>query len=75
MNSESIVAPVEADVARLYEQASPEIRQKVQAFVTVLMRETATADPRLLSELMDIISERAQARGLTPEILDDILRD
>ena len=37
-------------------------------------------DPELerapsLSRLMDIIGERAQKRGLTPELLDDILHD
>lgn len=70
-----ITIPMDADLAEVYKTASSEDQQKIQLLLGVWLREIATADSRSLSSLMDSISDRAQARGLTPDILDQLLND
>jgi hypothetical protein len=75
MDREAITIPMDAELAEVYKTASTEDQQKIQALVSIWLREIATSDSHALSELMDTISDRAQARGLTPEILDELLED
>jgi hypothetical protein len=72
METKTIALSVNENTARLYEAASPETRRKVQTLFEVLMGEMASTDAVPLNELMDAISDRAQARGLTPEILEEL---
>ena len=71
MESKTIALWVNADLALLYEQASPEMQRKVQILFNMLLREMMATDANPLTELMDMISDRAHERGLTPEILDE----
>jgi len=48
---------------------------KMKAVVTIFLQKQADVDVALLQELMDEISDRARARGLTPEILESILHE
>jgi hypothetical protein len=60
--------------ARVFKNASPEERRTLEALVSLQLLEAST--PRQsLRELMDIISQRAQERGLTEEILQEILKE
>jgi len=47
----------------------------MKAVVTIFLQKQADVDVALLQELMDEISDRARARGLTPEILESILHE
>jgi len=75
MELKTITLPVDADLARLYEQASPETRLKLRTLFEVLAGVMISPESMPLNKLMDEISDRARERGLTPEILDDILND
>lgn len=71
----SVTLPIEDDIAQAFTNAAPEDQRKFQTLVEILMREFVTADQDTLSDLMDSISDKAQARGLTEEILAALLND
>ena len=75
MELKTIPLPVERDLALLYEQTSPEMQLKVRTLFEALVSLMISPEALPLAEIMDTISDRAQERGLTPEILDDILND
>lgn len=74
METKTISIRVNADVARLFEAASEEQQRKLEALLSLKLSD-ATRSKRPLETVMDEISQNAQARGLTPEILDSILND
>lgn len=67
--------PMDAELAQRYNE-SPEVQQKLQFLMRVWLTELSDPDPvaRLMA-VMDRIGAEAEARGLTDEILDEILRD
>lgn len=70
----TIEIALESDAAELYANSSPDERRKFGVLISLLMRELNT-DQLSLAQLMDDISARAQERGLTPEILEQLLDD
>ena len=72
METESITIRVNAEAARLFNSVSPEERRKLEALLSLRLVEATRANDSL-EEVMNEISRNAQARGLTPEILDSIL--
>jgi hypothetical protein len=71
----TITIPIDAELARIYNTASIEDQKRLQAFLVVLLRAIAGSVQLDLNTLMDTISDRAQARGLTPDILESLLCD
>ena len=74
METKTITIRVNAEVARMFEAASEEHRRKLEALLSLKLSD-ATRRKRSLEEVMTEISRNAQARGLTPEILDSILNE
>lgn len=74
METKTIIIRVNAEVARIFEAASEEERRKLEAFLSLKLSD-ATRSKNSLEEVMSEISRNAQARGLTPEILDSILNE
>ena len=70
-----ITIEVDEEVARLYAEASAQDRLKLQMFLSLQLQDFITNPPRPLREVMDEMAAQAAARGLTPEILESILRD
>lgn len=67
--------PIDAELAQRYND-SPVIQQKLQYLVEAWLTELSDPDPvATLMAVMDRMSATAKARGLTPEILDELLRD
>jgi hypothetical protein len=75
MGTTTISIPVEKELARIYNAASTQDREKIQTLLALWLREIAAPGPTSLGDLMDSISDRAQSRGLTPEILESLLDD
>ncbi len=75
MTDTMIAIPVDAATARVYLTASPTDQQKMQILLRLRLRELADLPRQALPEIMDEIGAKAEARGLTPEILEDLLRD
>ena len=65
---------LDAEAARIYQQASKEEKQKMQILLSLWLREFGKPSKSLRS-LMNEISDKAQSRGLTPEILEALLND
>ena len=66
---------VDADSARAFSAASAEERRRLQLLLNLRLRELTTRPARPLNEIMDDIGRKAAAAGLTPEVLDLLLRD
>lgn len=69
----SITIQVDEEIKTAFEQANPEIQQKLSYIVQLFLR--GNLQNKSLTEVMAEISEKAQQRGLTPEILQEILAD
>ena len=75
MAESMITIPIDADTARAYQAASPDDQKKMQVLLRLRLRELATTPAVSLRDLMDEIGAEAEARGLTPEILETLLHD
>jgi len=73
MNS-SITIPLDPQTARAYDSAGPEEKRKIQALLSLWLRELAAGEYPALQEVLDTAGRKAQARGLTPEMLDTLLK-
>lgn len=71
--TQTITIPVDSDIQRAFEQASEEERQELQVLVSLFFKEGWAKKTGV--EVMQEIGTRAQERGLTPEILDEVLQD
>jgi Flp pilus assembly CpaE family ATPase len=75
MTDTTVSIPVDATTAQAYNEASTEDRRKIQLLLHLRMRELLSSSSSSLSQLMDEIGAQAEARGLTPEILENLLSD
>ncbi|MCI0359442.1 MAG: hypothetical protein L0211_13275 [Planctomycetaceae bacterium] len=75
MTTATISIAVDADSARALSQAPPEERRKLELLLSLRLRELVTGPVRPLREIMDQTGAEAEARGLTSEILESLLRD
>ena len=70
--NERITVSVDPDVANAYRLASDNDRRKLDLLVNLRLRD-ATRSQTSLKNVMREISQNAQQRGLTPEILQSML--
>ena len=71
----TITIPLDAQTAQAYRSASPEEKKKMEALVGVWLRALAAGQYPSLKKVLDEIGRKAETRGLTPEILDSLLKD
>jgi len=64
---------VDADLARVYQSAPAADQSKLSLLLNLWLRELLTRSTPLTT-LMDELSDKAQARGLTAEKLEEMLR-
>lgn len=72
--TETITIRVDARAVQAFKSAPEAQRQKLEQLLSLRLLEASQANEPLES-LMRRISQNAQQRGLTPEILQDILND
>lgn len=75
MATATISLEVDSDSARAFTSASAEDRHKLQLLLGLRLRELTARPVRSLKEIMDDIGREAEARGLTQELLESLLRD
>jgi hypothetical protein len=73
--SEEITIKVSPNVAQAYQKATDRQKSSLSTLVSIFLREDVNEEVDFLGKLMDEISDRAVARGLTPEILETILNE
>lgn len=73
MVTETITLEIDSEAAQAFKSVSAEERGKLQVLFGIWLKEYARADSVSLKEIMTGISEKAQGRGLTPEILESIV--
>jgi hypothetical protein len=71
----SISLQVDPDTARAFSAVTPEERRKLELLLNLRLRELIDQPARPLSEVMDEIGRQAEAKGMTPELLESLLRD
>ena len=69
----TISIPVDPEVQAVFAQSSDRERQELGRLVSWYLKEGWTN--KTLIQVMEEISDRAEQRGLTQEILDDLLSD
>jgi hypothetical protein len=74
MAKPTITIPLDPETARAYDSAAPEEKRKMEALLSLWLRELAAGDYPSLQQVLDEVGRKAKARGLTPEILDSILK-
>jgi hypothetical protein len=72
--TEELTIQVDADAARAYRAASEQERRKLDLLMSLRLQDALTPGVSLQDFMRDI-GRRAQARGLTPEILESTLNE
>lgn len=72
MATTAIILQVDVDTAQAYRAAPAEDRSKLNLLLNLWLRGLTTQSTSL-SLLMDNLSDKAEARGLTPETLEEML--
>ncbi|AFZ02484.1 hypothetical protein [Calothrix sp. PCC 6303] len=79
ISQEQITIEVSSEVAQAYRNATEQERKELQLKIaTIIQSEFQTNRQSNIANLrntMDIASREAQSKGLTPEILESVLRD
>jgi hypothetical protein len=70
----TITIPLDPQTAWAYDSAKPEEKQKIQALLSLWLREPAAGEYTSLEEVLDQVGRKARAKGLTPEILNSLLK-
>ena len=74
MATTRITIPLDSATAKAYRSARPADKKKMQALVRLCLRDLTDAKPIALKDLLDEVSEKAAQRGLTPKILEALLK-
>ena len=74
MANTTITIPLDPQTARAYSSAAPEQKRKIQALLSLWLRELTAGEPPSLQHVLDDAGRKAQERGLTPEMLDSLLK-
>ena len=70
----TITIALDPQTARAYDSAAPEDKRKIQALLSLWIRELAAGENISLQQILNDAGNKAKARGLTPEILDSLLK-
>ncbi|MFM5977749.1 MAG: hypothetical protein ACKO99_16065 [Dolichospermum sp.] len=69
----NITIQVDPEIAKAYREAEPQKQQKIQIFLNIMLQKAVSQKPLL--DIMEEASQQAIANGMTPEILESILKD
>ena len=70
---ETIAIKVDAEIAKAYQEAAPQKQQKIQTIINDLLK--SIIQDKSLDGIIQEMQEQAKDRGLTQEILDEILQN
>ena len=70
---ETINIKVDEEVAKAYRKCDDNKQKQISTIIKLFLNQEFSQ--KSLSEVMEEIADKAEKRGLTPEILEDILND
>jgi hypothetical protein len=74
MANPTITIPLDPQTARAYDSADPDQKRKIQALLGLWLRELTSSENPPLEQILEEVGQKARERGLTPELLDSLLR-
>lgn len=74
MAAQTITIRVSPEAAQTFNTATEEEQRKLEVLISLKLTEVARSS-RPLEDIMSEISRKAQARGLTPTVLDSMLSE
>jgi hypothetical protein len=74
MAKTTIMIPLDPQTARAYDSADPEQKRKIQALLSLWLRELTAGEYPSLEQVLDKVGRKTKDRGLTPEMLDSLLK-
>ncbi len=75
MAMDTITIQVDPEAARVFNAAPPADQRKMGALLSLWLKDVTAAEPAALKQLMTDLSKKARGRGLTPEILENLLKE
>jgi hypothetical protein len=75
MAQETITIQLDSETAKAYKSAPASDQRKMEALVRLWLRDLAAGYSSTLKEIMSRVGEKAEARGLTPESLETLLKE
>lgn len=75
MPKRAITIPMDSQTVKAYNSVSLENKKKMQILLGLWIRELAAGTLPPLQQVLEETGRKAQARGLTPEKLDSLLKD
>lgn len=75
MPDATISIPLDPQTAQAYGATRAEQKRKIQALLSLWARELTARELPSLQQVLDETGRKAQERGLTPEMLDSLLKD
>ena len=75
MSTKTITLEIDSEAAQVFISASLEEQEKLRVLFGIWLKEFARADTASLKGTINEISRNAQSRGLTPAILESILKE
>ena len=74
MVNPTITIPLDPQTAKAYNSVPADEKRKMQAILGLWLRELTRSEQRSLQQILDEAGRKAQARGLTPEMLESLLK-
>ena len=75
MAKAAITIPLDPQTALAYDAVQADEKRKIQVLLSLWVRELTAGERPSLTEVLDEVGREAQARGLTQEALDSLLKD
>lgn len=75
MMTTMITIPIPESLANIYERASHVDKVKAQWLIELVLNDLFYTQTGSLTDVVREISQRAAERGMTPEILEELLKD
>jgi hypothetical protein len=74
MANPSITIPLDPQTAKAYNAANADQKRKIQALLSLWLRELTSEENPELERILDEVGRKAKARGLTPQLLESLLK-
>jgi hypothetical protein len=73
MASSTITIRVDPAAAKAFSEATAEDQRKMELLLSLRLKELTSSQGKSLKQVLDEIGAEAEARGLTPEILESLM--